>query len=102
MGSLERSLKALTKLIHSQMQAKNLQFQAMLYNFTPIYAQVAHSRTGRRISHGYNQASFMAICIGPQLFVLYPLSYVVVLNHTYIVHPYRTTEIGFFGVIREI
>ena len=27
--------------------------------------QVTHSRTGRRISHGYNQASFMGICIGP-------------------------------------
>ena len=29
------------------------------------YAQVTHSRTGRRISHGYNRASFMAIRIGP-------------------------------------
>ena len=28
-------------------------------------AQVTHSRTGRRISHGYNPASFVAICIGP-------------------------------------
>ena len=29
------------------------------------YAQVTHSRTGRRISHGYNPASFVAIRIGP-------------------------------------
>ena len=29
------------------------------------YAQVTHSQTGRRISHGYNQASFVAIRIGP-------------------------------------
>ena len=28
-------------------------------------AQVTHSRTGRRISHGYNTASFVAIRIGP-------------------------------------
>ena len=28
-------------------------------------AQVTHSRTGRRISHGYNPASFVAIRIGP-------------------------------------
>ena len=27
--------------------------------------QVTHSRTGRRISHGYNSASFVAIRIGP-------------------------------------
>ena len=31
----------------------------------PIYAQVTHSRPGRRISHGYNPASFVAIRIGP-------------------------------------
>ena len=29
------------------------------------YAQVTHSRTGCRISHGYNLASFVAIRIGP-------------------------------------
>ena len=29
-------------------------------------------------------------------------SYVVVLNHTYIVHPYRITEIGISWVIRGI
>ena len=29
------------------------------------YAKVTHSRTGRRISHGYNPASFVAIRIGP-------------------------------------
>ena len=28
-------------------------------------AQVTHSRTGRRISHGYNPASFVVIRIGP-------------------------------------
>ena len=33
---------------------------------TDLYnAQVTHSRTGRRISHGYNPASFLAIRIGP-------------------------------------
>ena len=32
------------------------------------YAQVTHSRTGRRISHGYNPASFVAIRIGPVAF----------------------------------
>ena len=31
----------------------------------PNYAQVTHSRTGRRISHGYNPASFVAFRIGP-------------------------------------
>ena len=29
------------------------------------YAQVTHSRIGRRISHGYDPASFVAIRIGP-------------------------------------
>ena len=33
--------------------------------FYTVYAQVTHSRTGHRISHGYNQASFMIIRIGP-------------------------------------
>ena len=28
-------------------------------------AQVTHSRTGRRISHGYNPASIVAIRMGP-------------------------------------
>ena len=28
-------------------------------------AQVTHSRTGRRVSHGYNHASFVGIRIGP-------------------------------------
>ena len=28
-------------------------------------AQVTHSRIGRRISHGYDPASFVAIRIGP-------------------------------------
>ena len=28
-------------------------------------AQVTHSRTGRRIGHGYNPALFVAIRIGP-------------------------------------
>ena len=36
------------------------------------YAQVTHSRTGRRISHGYNPTSFVAIRIGPLLSVLHP------------------------------
>ena len=65
-------------------------------------ANVTNSRTGRRISHGYNPASFVAIRIGPYLSVLHPYSYVVVLNHTYIMHQYRTTEIGISRVIREI
>ena len=30
-----------------------------------LYARITHSRTGRRISHGYNQALFVAIRIGP-------------------------------------
>ena len=54
------------------------------------------------ISHGYNPASFVAIRFGPQLSVLHPLSYVVVLSHTYIVQPYHTTEISISAVIREI
>ena len=29
-----------------------------------LYAQVIHSRIERQISHGYNPASFLAICIG--------------------------------------
>ena len=37
-----------------------------------------------------------------KLFVLHPQSYIVLLNHTYIVHPYRTTEIDISWVIREI
>ena len=32
---------------------------------TVCYAQVTHSRIGRRISHGYDPASFVAIRIGP-------------------------------------
>ena len=35
------------------------------------YAQVTHSRTGHRISHGCNPASFVAIRIGPSLSVLH-------------------------------
>ena len=35
------------------------------YKVYIAYAQVTHSRTGRRISHGYNPASFVANCIGP-------------------------------------
>ena len=31
-------------------------------------AQVTHSPTGRRISHGYNPTSFVAIRIGPVAF----------------------------------
>ena len=34
--------------------------------------QVTHSRIGRRISHGYDPASFVATRIGPLLSVLYP------------------------------
>ena len=35
------------------------------FSFLFFNAQVTHSRTGRRISHGYNPASFLAIRIGP-------------------------------------
>ena len=37
----------------------------MFSHITLPYAQVKHSRTGPRISHGYNPASFVAIRIGP-------------------------------------
>ena len=37
-----------------------------------LNAQVTHSRTGRRISHGYNPASFVAIRIDMWLSVLHP------------------------------
>ena len=35
------------------------------FYFAFYYAEVTHSRTGCRISHGYNPASFVAIRIGP-------------------------------------
>ena len=46
-----------------------------------FYAQVTHSRIGRRISHGYDPTSFVAIRIGLKISVLHPLSNVVVLVH---------------------
>ena len=42
-------------------------------------AKVTHSRIGRRISHGYDPASSVAIRISPYDSVLHPYSYVVVL-----------------------
>ena len=40
--------------------------------------QVTHSRIWRRISHGYDPASFVATRIGPLLSVLYPYVSVVI------------------------
>ena len=34
-------------------------------SFARVYAQVTHSRIGRRISYGYDPASFVTIRIGP-------------------------------------
>ena len=40
--------------------------------FYSLNAQVTHSRIERRITHGYDPASFVAICTGPRLSVLHP------------------------------
>ena len=39
-------------------------------------AQVTHSLIWRRMSHGYDPASSVAICISPYISVLHPYSYV--------------------------
>ena len=58
---------------YQYIQYNTIQYDAKIYfviqatcqYYKTIKIQVTHSRTGRRISHGYNPASFVAIRIDP-------------------------------------
>ena len=49
----------------SRANVKILTVYTLNSHLLTLNAQVTHSRIGRRISHGYDPASFVAIRIGP-------------------------------------
>ena len=55
----QKSIKVYLTLVDDHVSSMDLVLEVT------TNAQVTHSRTGRRISHGYNPASFVAIRNGP-------------------------------------